>query len=137
MAHQPGFLLPKKLSGCPNSILAQFPKQHQQSPKQQLHQVRQQTQQQVAQPSQYLISNSLSGLLCHLVSSLPFKSNRSQVNGKMFTGDGNSSPVWFSEVCNNIYGFTSTNRLLKHKEVLIPNYILRPCILWGYLYREN
>ncbi|XP_013825265.1 PREDICTED: BRCA2-interacting transcriptional repressor EMSY isoform X8 [Capra hircus] len=42
---------PKSLVGAPTQILAQFPKQHQQSPKQQLHQVQQQTQQQVAQPS--------------------------------------------------------------------------------------
>ncbi|XP_036077735.1 BRCA2-interacting transcriptional repressor EMSY isoform X13 [Rousettus aegyptiacus] len=42
---------PKSLVGTPTQILAQFPKQHQQSPKQQLHQVQQQTQQQVAQPS--------------------------------------------------------------------------------------
>uniref|UniRef100_A0A2K6FW38 EMSY transcriptional repressor, BRCA2 interacting n=1 Tax=Propithecus coquereli TaxID=379532 RepID=A0A2K6FW38_PROCO len=42
---------PKNLVGAPTQILAQFPKQHQQSPKQQLHQVQQQTQQQVAQPS--------------------------------------------------------------------------------------
>ncbi|XP_005867108.1 PREDICTED: protein EMSY isoform X6 [Myotis brandtii] len=42
---------PKNLVGTPTQILAQFPKQHQQSPKQQLHQVQQQTQQQVAQPS--------------------------------------------------------------------------------------
>nr|XP_004610894.1 unnamed protein product [Sorex araneus] len=41
---------PKSLVGAPTQILAQFPKQHQQSPKQQL-QVQQQTQQQVAQPS--------------------------------------------------------------------------------------
>ncbi|KAM8817857.1 BRCA2-interacting transcriptional repressor EMSY isoform 4-T4 [Rhynchonycteris naso] len=42
---------PKSLVGAPTQILAQFPKQHQQSPKQQLHQVQQQTQQQVAQTS--------------------------------------------------------------------------------------
>ncbi|KAM5223741.1 BRCA2-interacting transcriptional repressor EMSY isoform 12-T12 [Hipposideros larvatus] len=42
---------PKNSVGTPTQILAQFPKQHQQSPKQQLHQVQQQTQQQVAQPS--------------------------------------------------------------------------------------
>ncbi|KAB1272031.1 BRCA2-interacting transcriptional repressor EMSY [Camelus dromedarius] len=42
---------PKSLVGAPTQILAQFPKQHQQSPKQQLHQVQPQTQQQVAQPS--------------------------------------------------------------------------------------
>uniref|UniRef100_H0X4T4 BRCA2-interacting transcriptional repressor EMSY n=1 Tax=Otolemur garnettii TaxID=30611 RepID=H0X4T4_OTOGA len=42
---------PKNLVGTPTQILAQFPKQHQQSPKQQLHQVQQQTQQQVAQSS--------------------------------------------------------------------------------------
>ncbi|XP_030897331.1 BRCA2-interacting transcriptional repressor EMSY-like, partial [Leptonychotes weddellii] len=42
---------PKSLVGAPTQILAQFPKQHQQSPKQQLHQVQQQTQQQVAQPA--------------------------------------------------------------------------------------
>ncbi|XP_036866527.1 BRCA2-interacting transcriptional repressor EMSY isoform X9 [Manis javanica] len=42
---------PKSLVGAPTQILAQFPKQHQPSPKQQLHQVQQQTQQQVAQPS--------------------------------------------------------------------------------------
>ncbi|XP_054432274.1 BRCA2-interacting transcriptional repressor EMSY isoform X3 [Pteronotus mesoamericanus] len=42
---------PKSLVGAPTQILAQFPKQHQQSPKQQLHQVQQQTQQQVAQSS--------------------------------------------------------------------------------------
>ncbi|KAG3286182.1 BRCA2-interacting transcriptional repressor EMSY isoform X7 [Ictidomys tridecemlineatus] len=42
---------PKSLVSAPTQILAQFPKQHQQSPKQQLHQVQQQTQQQVAQPS--------------------------------------------------------------------------------------
>ncbi|XP_044608750.1 BRCA2-interacting transcriptional repressor EMSY isoform X9 [Equus asinus] len=42
---------PKSLVGAPTQILAQFPKQHQQSPKQQLHPVQQQTQQQVAQPS--------------------------------------------------------------------------------------
>ncbi|XP_062950072.1 BRCA2-interacting transcriptional repressor EMSY isoform X7 [Cynocephalus volans] len=42
---------PKSLVGAPTQILAQFPKQHQQSPKQQLHQVQQQTQQQVAHPS--------------------------------------------------------------------------------------
>ncbi|KAK2509032.1 hypothetical protein MC885_017912, partial [Smutsia gigantea] len=41
---------PKSLVGAPTQILAQFPKQHQPSPKQ-LHQVQQQTQQQVAQPS--------------------------------------------------------------------------------------
>ncbi|XP_048073063.1 BRCA2-interacting transcriptional repressor EMSY isoform X19 [Ursus arctos] len=42
---------PKSLVGAPTQILAQFPKQHQQSPKQQLHPVQQQTQQQVAQPA--------------------------------------------------------------------------------------
>ncbi|XP_032283234.1 BRCA2-interacting transcriptional repressor EMSY isoform X8 [Phoca vitulina] len=42
---------PKSLVGAPTQILAQFPKQHQQPPKQQLHQVQQQTQQQVAQPA--------------------------------------------------------------------------------------
>ncbi|XP_032022866.1 BRCA2-interacting transcriptional repressor EMSY isoform X11 [Hylobates moloch] len=42
---------PKSLMSAPTQILAQFPKQHQQSPKQQLYQVQQQTQQQVAQPS--------------------------------------------------------------------------------------
>ncbi|XP_053416508.1 BRCA2-interacting transcriptional repressor EMSY isoform X3 [Nycticebus coucang] len=42
---------PKNLVGAPTQILAQFPKQHQQSPKQQLHQVQQQTQQQVTQSS--------------------------------------------------------------------------------------
>ncbi|XP_045871213.1 BRCA2-interacting transcriptional repressor EMSY isoform X9 [Meles meles] len=42
---------PKSLVGAPTQILAQFPKQHQQSPKQQLHQVQQQTQQHVAQPA--------------------------------------------------------------------------------------
>uniref|UniRef100_A0A2I2Z1U2 BRCA2-interacting transcriptional repressor EMSY n=1 Tax=Gorilla gorilla gorilla TaxID=9595 RepID=A0A2I2Z1U2_GORGO len=42
---------PKSLVSAPTQILAQFPKQHQQSPKQQLYQVQQQTQQQVAQPS--------------------------------------------------------------------------------------
>ncbi|XP_060032759.1 BRCA2-interacting transcriptional repressor EMSY isoform X5 [Erinaceus europaeus] len=42
---------PKSLVGAPTQIIAQFPKQHQQSPKQQLHQIQQQTQQQVAQPS--------------------------------------------------------------------------------------
>ncbi|XP_028733311.1 BRCA2-interacting transcriptional repressor EMSY isoform X6 [Peromyscus leucopus] len=42
---------PKSLVSAPTQILAQFPKQHQQSPKQQLHQVQQQTQQPVAQPS--------------------------------------------------------------------------------------
>ncbi|XP_047547092.1 BRCA2-interacting transcriptional repressor EMSY isoform X9 [Lutra lutra] len=42
---------PKSLVGAPTQILAQFPKQHQQSPKQQLHQVQQQTPQHVAQPA--------------------------------------------------------------------------------------
>ncbi|XP_059267272.1 BRCA2-interacting transcriptional repressor EMSY isoform X8 [Mustela nigripes] len=42
---------PKSLVGTPTQILAQFPKQHQQSPKQQLHQVQQQTQQHVGQPA--------------------------------------------------------------------------------------
>ncbi|XP_026302767.1 BRCA2-interacting transcriptional repressor EMSY isoform X6 [Piliocolobus tephrosceles] len=42
---------PKSLVSAPTQILAQFPKQHQQSPKQQLYQVQQQAQQQVAQPS--------------------------------------------------------------------------------------
>ncbi|XP_075809395.1 BRCA2-interacting transcriptional repressor EMSY isoform X10 [Microtus pennsylvanicus] len=42
---------PKSLVSAPTQILAQFPKQHQQSPKQQLQQVQQQTQQPVAQPS--------------------------------------------------------------------------------------
>ncbi|XP_036894346.1 BRCA2-interacting transcriptional repressor EMSY isoform X7 [Sturnira hondurensis] len=42
---------PKSLVGAPTQILAQFPKQQQQSPKQQLHQVQQQAQQQVAQSS--------------------------------------------------------------------------------------
>ncbi|XP_076969647.1 BRCA2-interacting transcriptional repressor EMSY isoform X5 [Tamandua tetradactyla] len=42
---------PKSLVGAPTQILAQFPKQHQQSPKQPLHQVQQQTQQQVTQSS--------------------------------------------------------------------------------------
>ncbi|KAL1774656.1 BRCA2-interacting transcriptional repressor EMSY isoform X8 [Sigmodon hispidus] len=42
---------PKSLVSTPTQILAQFPKQHQQSPKPQLHQVQQQTQQPVAQPS--------------------------------------------------------------------------------------
>ncbi|XP_005425901.2 BRCA2-interacting transcriptional repressor EMSY [Geospiza fortis] len=42
---------PKGLVGNPTQILAQFPKQHQQSPKQQLHQV-QQAQQQQQQPQQ-------------------------------------------------------------------------------------
>ncbi|XP_010015090.1 PREDICTED: protein EMSY [Nestor notabilis] len=37
---------PKGLVGNPTQILAQFPKQHQQSPKQQLHQIQQQQQQQ-------------------------------------------------------------------------------------------
>ncbi|XP_054484517.2 BRCA2-interacting transcriptional repressor EMSY isoform X3 [Agelaius phoeniceus] len=44
---------PKGLVGNPTQILAQFPKQHQQSPKQQLHQVQQaQQQQQQSQQSQ-------------------------------------------------------------------------------------
>ncbi|CAN8194890.1 unnamed protein product [Coccothraustes coccothraustes] len=44
---------PKGLVGNPTQILAQFPKQHQQSPKQQLHQVQQaQQQQQQQQPQQ-------------------------------------------------------------------------------------
>ncbi|XP_027705423.1 BRCA2-interacting transcriptional repressor EMSY-like, partial [Vombatus ursinus] len=42
---------PKSLVATPTQILAQFPKQHQQSPKQQLHQVQQQPQQQLAQPT--------------------------------------------------------------------------------------
>uniref|UniRef100_A0A673TNW9 BRCA2-interacting transcriptional repressor EMSY n=1 Tax=Suricata suricatta TaxID=37032 RepID=A0A673TNW9_SURSU len=42
---------PKSLVGAPTQILAQFPKQNQQSPKQQLHHVQQQAQQQVAQPA--------------------------------------------------------------------------------------
>ncbi|XP_063112534.1 BRCA2-interacting transcriptional repressor EMSY isoform X13 [Cavia porcellus] len=42
---------PKSLVSTPTQILAQFPKQHQQSPKQQLHQVQQQAQPSVAQPS--------------------------------------------------------------------------------------
>ncbi|XP_037696681.1 BRCA2-interacting transcriptional repressor EMSY isoform X11 [Choloepus didactylus] len=42
---------PKSLVSAPTQILAQFPKQHQQSSKQPLHQVQQQTQQQVTQPS--------------------------------------------------------------------------------------
>ncbi|XP_074073026.1 BRCA2-interacting transcriptional repressor EMSY isoform X5 [Macrotis lagotis] len=42
---------PKSLVATPTQILAQFPKQHQQSPKQQLHPVQQQTQQQLAQPT--------------------------------------------------------------------------------------
>uniref|UniRef100_A0A2K5JEW4 BRCA2-interacting transcriptional repressor EMSY n=1 Tax=Colobus angolensis palliatus TaxID=336983 RepID=A0A2K5JEW4_COLAP len=42
---------PKSLVSAPTQILAQFPKQHQQSPKQQLYQVQQQAQQQVGQPS--------------------------------------------------------------------------------------
>ncbi|XP_007490984.1 BRCA2-interacting transcriptional repressor EMSY isoform X6 [Monodelphis domestica] len=42
---------PKSLVATPTQILAQFPKQHQQSPKQQLHQVQQQTQQQLAPPT--------------------------------------------------------------------------------------
>ncbi|KAM6317063.1 BRCA2-interacting transcriptional repressor EMSY [Aegotheles albertisi] len=40
---------PKGLVGNPTQILAQFPKQHQQSPKQQLHQIQQQQQQQQQQ----------------------------------------------------------------------------------------
>ncbi|XP_057901445.1 BRCA2-interacting transcriptional repressor EMSY isoform X2 [Melospiza georgiana] len=44
---------PKGLVGNPTQILAQFPKQHQQSPKQQLHQVQQAQQQQ--QPQQQLV----------------------------------------------------------------------------------
>ncbi|XP_041887355.1 BRCA2-interacting transcriptional repressor EMSY isoform X8 [Corvus kubaryi] len=43
---------PKGLVGNPTQILAQFPKQHQQSPKQQLHQVQQAQQQQQQQPQQ-------------------------------------------------------------------------------------
>ncbi|XP_010287687.1 PREDICTED: protein EMSY isoform X1 [Phaethon lepturus] len=42
---------PKGLVGNPTQILAQFPKQHQQSPKQQLHQIQQQQQQQLVQSS--------------------------------------------------------------------------------------
>ncbi|XP_010154645.1 PREDICTED: protein EMSY isoform X2 [Eurypyga helias] len=42
---------PKGLVGSPTQILAQFPKQHQQSPKQQLHQIQQQQQQQLVQSS--------------------------------------------------------------------------------------
>ncbi|XP_029767421.1 BRCA2-interacting transcriptional repressor EMSY isoform X5 [Terrapene carolina triunguis] len=41
---------PKSLVGTPTQILTQFPKQHQQTPKQQLHQI-QQTQQQLSQSS--------------------------------------------------------------------------------------
>ncbi|XP_050786287.1 BRCA2-interacting transcriptional repressor EMSY isoform X4 [Gopherus flavomarginatus] len=41
---------PKSLVGTPTQILTQFPKQHQQTPKQQLHQI-QQTQQQLSQAS--------------------------------------------------------------------------------------
>ena len=68
--------------------------------------------------------------------SLPFKSNRSQVNGKMFIGDGNSSPVTSSLKIVIIY-----MDLLPHigslsTRVLIPKYILRPSC-WGYLYRGN
>ncbi|XP_057232970.1 BRCA2-interacting transcriptional repressor EMSY isoform X3 [Malurus melanocephalus] len=43
---------PKGLVGNPTQILAQFPKQHQQSPKQQLHQVQQAQQPQQQQPQQ-------------------------------------------------------------------------------------
>ncbi|XP_069891075.1 BRCA2-interacting transcriptional repressor EMSY isoform X9 [Dipodomys merriami] len=41
---------PKSLVSAPTQILAQFPKQHQPSPKQQVHQVQQQAQQQVTPP---------------------------------------------------------------------------------------
>ncbi|KAL9867902.1 BRCA2-interacting transcriptional repressor EMSY isoform 2-T2 [Geothlypis trichas] len=46
---------PKGLVGNPTQILAQFPKQHQQSPKQQLHQVQQAQQQQQSQQQQQLV----------------------------------------------------------------------------------
>ncbi|KFM12163.1 Protein EMSY, partial [Aptenodytes forsteri] len=50
---------PKGLVGNPTQILAQFPKQHQQSPKQQLHQIQQAQQQQQQQQQQQLAQSSV------------------------------------------------------------------------------
>ncbi|RMC12016.1 hypothetical protein DUI87_11149 [Hirundo rustica rustica] len=50
---------PKGLAGNPTQILAQFPKQHQQSPKQQLHQVHQAQQQQQQPQQQQLVPCSV------------------------------------------------------------------------------
>lgn len=80
---------------------------------------------------QCLISSSLSSLLCHLVSSLPFKSNRSQVNGKLFTGDGNSSPVTSSLKTAIIYMDLLPHIGSSSTRVLIPKHILRPSC-WKY-----
>lgn len=91
---------PKSLVGAPTQILAQFPKQHQPSPKQQLHQVQQQTQQQVAQPSpiSHQQQPQQSPLLPGIKPTIQIKQESG--NWKMFTRYGDSSPNHqFSEDC--------------------------------------
>lgn len=79
--------------GTPTQILAQFPKQHQQSPKQQLHQVQQQTQQQVAQPSpvSHQQQPPQSPLPPGIKPTIQIKQESG--NWEMFTRYGNPSPI--------------------------------------------
>lgn len=106
---------PKSLVGTPTQILAQFPKQHQQSPKQQLHQVQQQTQQQVAQPS------SVSHQQQPQQSPLPpgikptIQIKQESGNWEMFTRYYNPSLITSSQNITNIYGFTSIGSFLNYQ----------------------
>lgn len=106
---------PKNLVGSPTQILAQFPKQHQQSPKQQLHQVQQQTQQQVAQAS------SVSHQQQPQQSPLPpgikptIQIKQESGNWAVFTRYCNSSLITSSQNTTNTYGFTSIYSFLNYQ----------------------
>lgn len=96
---------PKSLVGAPTQILAQFPKQHQQSPKQQLHQVQQQTQQHVGQPApvSHQQQPQQSPLPPGIKPTIQIKQESG--NWKMFIRY-NSSPVTASLKTVSIYGYT-------------------------------
>lgn len=126
---------PKSLVGAPTQILAQFPKQHQQSPKQQLHPVQQQTQQQVAQPSpvSHQQQPQQSPLPPGIKPTIQIKQESG--NWKMFIRNGNSSPITSSLKTANIDGFTSIYNFLKHQRLNSKIYSATSC--WKYLYKEN
>lgn len=126
---------PKSLVGTPTQILAQFPKQHQQSPKQQLHQVQQQTQQQVAQPSpvSHQQQPQQSPLPPGIKPTIQIKQESG--NWEMFTRYGYPSLITSSLKTTDKYGFTSIYSFLKHQIFKYIKCILRACC-WKYLYRE-
>lgn len=115
---------PKSLVGAPTQILAQFPKQHQQSPKQQLHPVQQQTQQQVAQPApvSHQQQPQQSPLPPGIKPTIQIKQESG--NWKIL------QDVILPQSCIYRYIVSSGTG------VLIPNYVLRASC-WKYLYRKN